>query len=108
MNLAAALAATGKRVLLVDSDPQCNLTSYLVADEVVDDLLDNSDSKNGQTVWSALKPVSEATGGVATIAPIESGIDNLFLIPGDIRLSEFEVDLTEFWGQCLQRKISWL
>ena len=104
MNIAAALAATGKRVLLVDSDPQCNLTSYLVADEVVDDLLDNSDGAKGRTVWSAIKPVSEATGGVASIRPIESGIENLFLIPGDIRLSEFEVDLTEFWGQCLQRK----
>ena len=29
VNLAAALAAKGKNVLLVDSDPQCNLTSYL-------------------------------------------------------------------------------
>ena len=29
MNLGAALAETGKRVLLVDSDPQANLTSYL-------------------------------------------------------------------------------
>ena len=105
MNLASALAATGKRVLLVDTDPQCNLTSYLVADEVVDDLLDNSDGKKGKTVWSALKPVSEAMGGVSTITPIELGINNLFLIPGDIRLSEFEADLTEFWGQCLQRKV---
>jgi len=104
MNLAAALAAKGKRVLLVDSDPQCNLTSYLVADEVVDDLLDTSDGEAGRTVWSALKPVSEAMGGIASITPIEPGIENLFLIPGDIRLSEFEADLTEFWGQCLQRK----
>jgi cellulose biosynthesis protein BcsQ len=105
MNLAAALAEMGRRVLLVDTDPQCNLTSYLVADDVVDDLLDNSDGAEGKTIWSAVKPVSEATGSFARIAPIEPGIQNLFLIPGDIRLSEFENDLTEFWGQCLQRKI---
>jgi cellulose biosynthesis protein BcsQ len=105
MNLAATLARDGKRVLLVDSDPQCNLTSYLLDAEVVDDLLDHSDSDEGQTVWSALKPVSEALGSFAQVTPIETAIPNLFLIPGDIRLSEFETDLTDFWAQCLQRKM---
>ena len=104
MNLAAVLAGRGKRILLVDSDPQCNLTSYLVTDEVVDDLLDNSDGPEGATVWSAVKPVSEAVGGVRAIAHIEVGIDGLYLLPGDIRLSEYESDLTEFWAQCFQRK----
>jgi cellulose biosynthesis protein BcsQ len=35
VNIAAALGSMGKRVLLVDADPQCNLTSYLVAEDVV-------------------------------------------------------------------------
>jgi cellulose biosynthesis protein BcsQ len=105
MNIAAALTDLGRRVLLVDADPQCNLTSYLVADEVVDDLLDKADSAEGRTVWSALKPISEATGSVKSIEPYETGIPNLFILPGDIRLSEFETDLAEFWGQCLQRKM---
>lgn len=104
MNIGAALAKRGRRVLLVDTDPQCNLTSYLVESEVVDDLLDQSDGPNGQTVWSAVKPVSEALGGIDPVAPIELVIKNMYLIPGDIRLSEFEGDLNEFWGQCLQRK----
>jgi cellulose biosynthesis protein BcsQ len=34
MNLAAALAQLGRTVLLVDTDPQCNLTSYLIDDVV--------------------------------------------------------------------------
>ena len=80
------------------------MTSYLVAEEVVDDLLDNSDGEAGSTVWSAVKPLSEALGGVKVISPIELGVDGLFLLPGDIRLSEFETDLNEFWSQCLQRK----
>jgi len=104
MNLAATLANTGKRVLLVDSDPQCNLTSYLLADDVVDELLDKSDSEKGKTIWSAVRPISEAVGGLNLVKPVRTGIDNLSLIPGDIRLSEFETDLAEFWGQCLQRK----
>lgn len=57
VNLGAALAARGHRVLLIDSDPQCNLTSYLVDGEVVDDLLDTSDEPGGRTVWSAVKPI---------------------------------------------------
>ena len=86
MNLGAALSELGRRVLLMDTDPQCNLTSYLVDADVVDDLLDHADTPEGRTVWSAVKPVSEALGGVARVDPIEVGIDGLFLVPGDIRL----------------------
>src|SRR5262249_17736250 len=106
VNLAAALAQLGRKVLLVDSDPPCNLTSYIVAEDVVDSLLDESDGKNGQTLWSALKPLSEAAGGFRAIRPIEAGgFDGVFLLPGDIRLSEFENDLGEFWALSFQRKM---
>jgi cellulose biosynthesis protein BcsQ len=104
VNTASALARLGKRVLLVDSDPQCNLTSYLIESEVVDDLLDNSDRPEGQTIWSAVKPVAEASGDITSITPIELPIGNLFLVPGDIRLSEFEAELNDYWTQCWQRK----
>ncbi len=104
MNLGAALARRGRTVLLVDTDPQCNLTSYLVDADVVDDLLDSSDEPNGRTIWSAVKPISDAMGDITPIVPIELPIDGLHLLPGDIRLSEFENDLNEFWNQCLQRK----
>jgi len=104
MNLAATLAGDGHRVLLVDSDPQCNLTSYLIDEEVVDRMLDEADSASGRTIWSGVQPVAEALGGVKLLQPLETSISNLFLLPGDIRLSEFETDLAEFWAQCLQRK----
>lgn len=103
VNVAAALAALGRRVLLVDSDPQCNLTSYLVQEDVVDNLLDNSDSEKGGTLWSALKPIAEASGGVRLVAPLER-LTNVYLIPGDIRLSEFEEELVPLWNDCFQRK----
>src|SRR5947208_8287543 len=103
VNIAAALAEQGSRVLLVDSDPQCNLTSYLIEDKVVDELLDKSDKASGRTLWTALKPIVEASGGVSEIEPYERG--GLFLLPGDIRLSEFESVLNDFWGDCVQRKV---
>jgi cellulose biosynthesis protein BcsQ len=104
MNLAAALAESGKRVLIVDSDPQCNMTSYLIQGDVVDSLLDESDGPAGRTVWSAVKRVSEGEGSYRAVEPIETSIENLFVIPGDIALAEFERDLIDFWGQAFQRR----
>jgi len=105
VNIAGALAEKGKKVLLVDSDPQCNLTSYLIEDAVVDVLLDNSDAPIGQTIWSSLKPVSNGTGSLKEIKPIETPPPSLHLLPGDIRLSDFETELHGYWGECFQRRI---
>src|SRR5947209_868130 len=105
INIAAALASLGHKVLLVDADPQCNLTSYVVDDAVVDDLLDKSDKPSGATLWSALKPIVEATGGPKQIKTIEPGTANLYLLPGDLRMSDFEAELTQMWAECFQRKI---
>jgi cellulose biosynthesis protein BcsQ len=104
VNVAAAVASLGKKVLLVDSDPQCNLTSYLVEESVVDDLLDKSDGPAGRTVWSSVKPLVEASGDLREIEPFQLSKPNLFLLPGDIRLSEFEVELNQFWADCFQRR----
>ena len=104
-NIACALASRGKRVLLVDADPQCNLTSYFVEDSVVDDLLDKSDGRDGRTLWSAVKPLVDSDGQLRDIKPIELSQKNAFLLPGDIRLFEFEEDLTDAWTACLRRKL---
>ena len=106
INIAAALATQGKSVLLVDSDPQCNLTSYLLSDDLVDDLLDNSAGQNGQTLWSAVKPVFDRLGGVKLIDPIQVG--SLQLLAGDIRLSEFEEFLSESWTDSFRRRLGGL
>lgn len=103
-NIAAALADLGHRVLLVDADPQCNLSAYLIEASVLDDLLDKSDDADeGATLWSAVKPVVDGDGGVKTVDPLEIR-NRLFLIPGDIRLSDFENKLAAYWLECLQRE----
>jgi cellulose biosynthesis protein BcsQ len=102
-NIAAQLADLGKKVLLVDSDPQCNLSAYVIDGEYLDFLLDHSDAPDGQTVWTALKPIVEATGPLHPIKPFEV-LPELYLLPGDIRVSDFEADLNDFWRECLQRK----
>lgn len=105
VNIAAALAALGNNVLLVDADPQCNLTSYVIDDTVVDDLLDKSDSPSGQTLWSGLKPIVEATGELRAIKAVSLSTKRLHLLPGDVRLSEFEAELNGMWAECFQRKL---
>jgi cellulose biosynthesis protein BcsQ len=105
VNIAAALASLGKRVLLVDADPQCNLTSYLIEETVLDEWLDDSDSDDGVTLWTALRPIVQATGNLYKILPFGLGIENAYLLPGDIRMSDFELELTQMWSDCFQRKI---
>ena len=102
-NIAFALSSLGKSVLLVDSDPQCNLTSYLLADDVVDDLLQHSNDDDGQTIWSAVRPVLASTGSVQLVRPVSVG--DVALLPGDIQLSEFEEYLGDAWADGFRRRI---
>ena len=108
VNVGAALAARGERVFLVDSDPQCNLTSYFFPDEFVNDLLNESDGDSGRTIWSAVRHVVEGVGGITPIEPYETVVDNLEILPGDIRLSEFEQALGDYWTDCFKRRLSGL
>jgi cellulose biosynthesis protein BcsQ len=75
----------------------------LVDELVVNNLLDKSDSPAGSTLWSAVKPVVDAVGEARSIPAVEVR-PNLFLLPGDVRLAEFEQELNTFWGECFQRK----
>ena len=106
VNIAFALSSLGKSVLLIDSDPQCNLTSYLLSDDVVDDLLDHSNDQNGKTIWSAVKPVIDSTGSVRLVDLTKIG--DIALLPGDIRLSEFEEVLGDAWADGFKRRMAGL
>ena len=105
INISAALAAAGKKVLLVDTDPQCNLTSYLFAESAVDSFLESSnDPVKGVTLWSSMKPIVEAVGDLRPVLPYKTGIVNVICFAGDIKLAEFEQDLVIAWNECFQRK----
>ena len=102
VNLAHALVDAGKRILLVDTDPQCSLSSFYLEEEFLDKMLDESETANGNTLWSALRPVSEGTGSTAAIEPVKIR-DRLHLVVGDIRLSNYENSLADCWNLCFQR-----
>lgn len=107
VNIAAALAELGHTVLLVDSDPQCNISSYFIENDELDKLLDASDTPDGETIWSSLKPVVDGVGLSKEITPYQAVGDygdRLLLLPGDIRLIEFERSLDQFWAGCIGRQ----
>lgn len=103
VNLAYALAEQGKRVLLVDTDPQCSMSSFFLDEKYLDALLDASELPSGNTLWSALKPVSEGTGPYKQIQPVALRSDLIHIAVGDIRLAEFENSLSECWNLAIGR-----
>lgn len=104
INIAAALAEKGHATLLLDSDPQCNLTSYLLDEDYVDKLLDASDSDEGETIWSHVREFVNGTGAIISPGLFKTNTENCYLLAGDIRLSDFELALSEFWRDCKDEK----
>jgi len=103
LNISAALGRLKKRVLMVDSDPQCNLTAYLFGEDVIDQLLSESDSESGRTIWSALRGVTEGNSHIKKIRPYETSLPNVSLIPGDVKLSNYEAALGNLWLEAAAR-----
>ena len=89
------LASKGKKVLLVDADPQCNLTGLVLGYSGMDDFENFYQDSESQNIRAGLAPAFESQP--KQIEAIEcldvSGVDGLFLIPGHINLSEYEVTL---------------
>lgn len=105
VNIADALASLGKRVLLVDADPQCNLTSFYVDEDALENLLGESgDDGSEATLWSAIKPVVEGRGGLSSVELWETTTPNVYLYPGDVMLSAYEEELPQAWTECFARK----
>jgi len=105
VNIADALADMGKRVLLVDADPQCNLTSFYLDEPKLEALLGGSDADGADsTIWSAIKPVVSGRGDIAPVELWNVGGKNTSLYPGDVLLSMYEEELPQAWTECFARK----
>lgn len=93
-NLGWMLASMGKKVILVDADPQCNLTGMVLGFSSQKELEENI-YNNHQNIKDALAPAFESQPRLISAVdciPIE-GQDGLFLLPGHIGFSEYEVTL---------------
>jgi len=117
-NLGWMLANLGKRVILVDADPQCNLTGVtlgLNAEWPPEDVSEEPDDAESErfsetqdksanfwstnahrTLHGALRPAFESEPKL--LEPVDcigvEGRPGLYLLPGHIRLGEYEVTLS--------------
>ncbi|BDT70192.1 hypothetical protein os1_43850 [Comamonadaceae bacterium OS-1] len=105
-NLAHAIAEKyGTKVLIVDADPQCNLTELALSPliEKLDILAVNQGIENqlpGTTILDALKPrfigdSSSVDIDAIELLPLDNSNDRVFLLRGDISLSESEDTLSQ-------------
>ncbi|WP_086640721.1 ParA family protein [Acetobacter tropicalis] len=93
-NLGWALADQGKKVLIVDGDPQCNLTGTVLGFEGIDDFSHFYTSRPRSNISACLEAVFRGTGTPLDPAhPVETSHPNLFLLAGNIDLAANETQL---------------
>lgn len=88
------VAESGYKVLLVDADPQCNLTALFLGEEF-DSYYDNPDTCE-QNIKDGVKPAfTGAPKPIEAVACKNSPRNpNLYLLAGHMNLSEYEANLT--------------
>lgn len=95
-NLAAFLSIKkNKKILIVDADPQCNSTTYILSEDQLEDIYGKF---KRNTIESFLYPVRRAKGYLENkIKPVKSSRFKVDIIPGDPRLALSEDLLASDW-----------
>jgi len=92
-HLAWMYASLRKRIVIIDLDPQANLTAAFLDEDKIEAIWNQQGS--GSTIYQCVKPLT----GVGDIAePILQNIaTDLYLLPGDVNLSGYEDALSAEW-----------
>ncbi len=92
-HLAWMYASLGKRVVIVDLDPQANLTAAFLDEDKIEGIW--SSQLEGSTIYQCVKPL---TGVGDIVEPLlEKIVPDLYLLPGDVNLSGYEDALSSEW-----------
>ena len=101
-HVAHMLAELGRRVLLLDLDPQSNLTAMCVGAERLEELWP-SVREHPRTILGAVRPFLRGTGDVI-VPEVEAVGEGVGMIPGDLGLSTFEDHLADAWPRAIDRR----
>ncbi|HBO5255425.1 TPA: ParA family protein [Pseudomonas aeruginosa] len=96
-NLAAELTLNhSKKVLVIDADPQCNLTQYVLTDE---EFIDTYSNKDPSTIFSVIHPLSTGRGYTTDLPISKTQNFGFDVIIGDPRLALKEDLLAQDWRE---------
>lgn len=95
-HVAHLLSKRGYTVLMVDCDSQCNLTAYSLSDTEIR----KAWKADGNSIFRNIEPVYATTGDIRDRQPsrVSHAKGNLYIVPGDLRLSDFEDRLGDTWS----------
>ena len=98
-HVAWMLAELDHRVLVVDLDPQANLTAAFLDEDALIELWDRPDPEEADTIHRCLLPLTEV--GDLREPRLRRISGRLSLLPGDLALSGFEDQLSAEWPNSL-------
>lgn len=117
-HLGNSLAELGHRVLMVDLDPQCNLTICAMMEETLHQIWEEEDSyiddferafgQNAEIINKArsihfiLKPAEDGISEPQNVPPPYSIGNNIDLLPGRLSLHKYENKIAERWSGVYQ------
>src|SRR5690606_30988502 len=94
-NLGWMLGELGHKTLVVDADPQCNLTALVLGYNSVDDIEEYYLKNPGCDLSTGLQPVmSGRLTGLVAGSPAETENPNLYIYCGNLALSEIETQVS--------------
>lgn len=93
-NLGWMLAEQGFKTLIVDTDPQCNLTALVLGYTSIDDTSEFYAKNPNCDLYSCILPVLNGEGRHIQAVPVETAHPNLSLLCGSLQLSEAETQIS--------------